>query len=51
MSSIPEGCIKRDLAWRMADQLLNDGALELTKEVIPESGKTRYGCKLKILDD
>lgn len=51
MSSIPEGCIKRDLAWRMADQLLNDGALELTKEVIPESGKTKYICKLKILDD
>lgn len=31
--------------------LVNEGVLEIIKEVIPESGKTKYICKLKILDD
>lgn len=35
----------------LAGKLFNEGVLEIIKEVIPESGKTKYICKLKILDD
>ncbi|MCI5495697.1 MAG: hypothetical protein MR407_05100 [Roseburia sp.] len=50
-NSIPENRIKRYLALRLGEKLFNEGVLEIIKEVIPESGKTKYRCKLKILDD
>lgn len=50
-NSIPENRIKRYLALQLGEKLFNEGVLEIIKEVIPESGKTKYRCKLKILDD
>ena len=41
-SSIQEAYIERELASKMVDKLINDGALKITKEICPESGKTMY---------
>ena len=47
---IQEACIERELASKMVDKLINDGALKITKEICPESGKTMYRCKLELIE-
>lgn len=49
-SSIQEAYIERELASKMVDKLINDGALKITKEICPESGKTMYRCKLELIE-